>query len=146
VHLIVYTSEYIGDEQNINTVLDAITTSAKVRNPNLKITGLLFYHQPRFLQIIEGPKDSLDQMMQIINRDRRHKNIERLISEAIPERKFNDWNMDSINLSNNESLDLAELVLIRDVYKQNLQVNTDAIADFYKAMLQSHALISQVSQ
>jgi hypothetical protein len=53
MHLIVYTST-LTDPDNINTILTDIVVQSKKNNPRLGITGLLFYHNQRFLQIIEG--------------------------------------------------------------------------------------------
>jgi hypothetical protein len=49
--------------------------------------------------------------------------------------------MDSLNLSPDETIDIGELETIRDVVKSNMDIDTGILADFYKAMLQSHELM-----
>ena len=140
MHIIIYTSEYKGEERTIDQDLINITTAAKRHNVEYGITGLLFYHNGRFLQIIEGPQKSLESLMDILETDTRHRNIERIIDEPIRERGFRDWNMDSFNLSDTEKIDPQELRVIRDVYKRNMTMESGFIDEFYKAMLETHDL------
>lgn len=143
MHLIVYTSDYKGSTNFITNDLSCITTTAKKNNPKLGITGALFYHQGKFLQLIEGNQDNLEQLMELITIDPRHDNINRLIDQSIEERKLPDWNMDSLDLDGQSKLDDQELKLLTDVYTTNLIVNTDALLHFYKAMLKSRMLFEQ---
>jgi len=140
VRLIVYTSDYLANDNSIELDLEDITQAAKKRNPSLGITGVLFYHQGKFLQLLEGEPDNIDQIMQHINTDKRHNNIQLYIDQNVESRCLADWNMDSLNLSKETPLDSREMALLTDVYKQNLIVNTDALLHFYKAMLKTRAL------
>lgn len=88
MHLIVYTSKYTGLEEEIDSVLNNICLLSKRNNFKHDITGVLFYHNKRFLQIIEGNIDPLEKLMTILEHDARHKNIERLIDSSIPKRSF----------------------------------------------------------
>ena len=141
MHVILYTSEYTGKAEEINQTLKDIVSSSKRNNPKTLITGALFFHNGRFLQVIEGPKKSVDDLMSHITKDYRNKNLLELVNEPILERSFSLWNMDSCNLSNEEPLDSKELILIRDVYKYNLVVKTDILIEFFKSALESHDLI-----
>ena len=140
MHLIVYTSEYQGPQDNINNVLSDIVSAAKTNNPQLGISGVLFYHNFRFLQVIEGEHESLLQLMSVIEKDPRHENIEILIDQAISKRGFAQWNMDSFNLSETEKINPEELRLIRDAYKSTLIVDSDSLIAFYKAMIETRQL------
>ncbi len=144
MHIIAYSSQYTKSDQSVDEELEKITASAKRNNPALKITGVLFYHNRRFLQIIEGEKELLEKLMAVLERDSRHTNIERIIDEEIETRSYSDWNMDSFNLSKQEALDLNELKIIRDVYKQNLTIKSNVLVEFYKAMLDSHELVKPI--
>lgn len=135
MHLIVYTSEYLGDQTVIGEQLKEISTVAKRNNPQLGITGLLFFHAQRFLQIVEGEQEQLSELMDKLADDPRHTNIERLIDSPIEKRGFAQWNMDSFNLSDERALQEPELKTIAQAYKQNLQADSALIANFYKTML-----------
>ena len=140
MHLIVYTSEYVSGDEDVSKDLSEITAKAKQKNPASGITGLLFYHNGRFLQFIEGEKQALDELMSILDGDPRHKNIEIIINQAISKRSLAQWNMDTFNLSESEKIELDELKAIRDAYKRNLVVESEILASFYKTMLKSHML------
>ena len=135
MHFIVYTSEYIGKEEDINPVLDDIVTKSKINNPEYGITGLLFYHKQRFIQVLEGERDALEGLMSILEKDNRHTNIQRILDQPIKKRGFEDWNMDSLNLAEGQDIDPDELIRIRDAYKKHLLVDSRLLVDFYKAML-----------
>lgn len=141
MHIIVYTSELASDEDDVNKLLADVVAKSKINNPRRGISGLLFYHNGRFLQIIEGEHDALEQLMSILQQDSRHKDIVRIIDEDIYQRSFAQWNMDSLNLSPDETIDLKELEIIRDVIKRNMDIDTGILAEFYKAMLATHELM-----
>lgn len=143
MHLIVYTSEFTGDRSIIAEELTSITSAARKNNPSLEITGALFFHQGKFLQLIEGNKDNLEKLMDRISTDPRHNKINRLIDHPIEERKLPDWNMDSLDLDTQVTLDDHELKLLTEVYTSNLVVNTDAVLHFYKSMLKNRMLFNQ---
>ena len=96
LNFIVYTSDYSGT--NINKDMADIR-KASVRNNSVnKITGVLFHHQGRFLQAIEGEKQALEKLMLKIQTDVRHENIEVLIDSEILERSYHNWSLGTFNL------------------------------------------------
>lgn len=70
-----------------------IVGESQVRNRRLDITGMLVQTERHFLQIIEGRKESVDQLMSSVMRDRRHMNIRRVLEEPITRRLFAQWAM-----------------------------------------------------
>ncbi len=140
MHLIVYTSESTLKNTDINKTLDDISRKARLNNKNLNITGLLFYHNRRFVQILEGSTESLEKLLKIIEKDKRHKNIERIIDEEINKRGFEEWNMDSFNISENEEIDPVELKKITDAMKKNLVLDSLLLTTLYKSLLNSRDL------
>lgn len=140
MHLIVYTSTYTGNTHEVPSVLFNITEIAKTYNEKYSITGLLFLHGDCFVQIIEGARQSLEGLMSILDSDKRHKDIIRLVDEPIQARSYSDWNMDSFNLSDSQSLNSDKLLHISRIYKETLSTRTDLLTKFYKAMLVSPEL------
>ena len=63
------------------------------RNPDRGVTGFLIFDSDHFLQIIEGLPQDVDRLMDIIERDVRHCDIEVLDRRLVPERLFPDWRM-----------------------------------------------------
>lgn len=140
MHLIVYTSESTLTNTDVNEALADISNIARINNKRLGITGLLFYHNQRFVQVLEGEKDALETLLNVIEQDKRHKNIERIIDEEITKRGFKEWNMDSFNLSENEVMDPEELRNIAIAIKRNLVLDSVVLISLYKTLLSSHDL------
>ena len=63
------------------------------RNLSLGITGHLLYTEEIFVQCIEGPSGSIDDLWKSLQRDKRHHSLELLSRGPITERKFADWAM-----------------------------------------------------
>ena len=57
------------------------------------ITGILFFDQGYFGQILEGSRSSVEETWGRIQRDSRHHNIELLGITEIEERRFPSWSM-----------------------------------------------------
>ena len=57
------------------------------------LSGMLLYRRGRFFQVLEGPKDAVDELMAKIRRDPRHDEVRVLLTEQIAERRFEEWTM-----------------------------------------------------
>ena len=140
MHLIVYTSEFNSSDYSIDEELDKIKSSAKKNNAEQEVTGVLFYHNGRFFQVLEGEKDVLDNLMLRLADDQRHSQIELLVDEPVSKRSFAAWNMDSFNLSKDDDLQSKELKRIANVYREVLMLRSDSLVAFYKQALATHDL------
>ena len=68
--------------------------SARTHNAERRITGVLVCEHGQFLQLLEGPTDEVEDLLQRILRDRRHEAVEVLVDEPCESRWFGDWSMD----------------------------------------------------
>lgn len=66
---------------------------AQVRNHAEGLTGLLIYDQGYFFQWLEGPEPALIRVWNSIRRDPRHREIEILREQSLPDRFFGAWDM-----------------------------------------------------
>jgi hypothetical protein len=74
-----------------------IIRSARRRNPELGITGLLVFGSGIFFQWLEGPRDNITALMERLQADNRHLDIVTLdSSEEVRERLFPDWDMELV--------------------------------------------------
>ena len=89
--LICYISS--ASELFIRTELDELMNFSRRRNFEREITGALLYSSGSIMQIIEGPRGSVEELYSKIKDDPRHRNIQRLISRKTSERFFGDWSM-----------------------------------------------------
>lgn len=86
-----YVSKSVGDIGTLslmNLLEDCIN-----KNRSARITGVLFYHNGIFGQIIEGYPKFIDSVWQAIQSDPRHQDIRLLSVELISQRKFSNWAM-----------------------------------------------------
>ncbi|MCB0301208.1 MAG: BLUF domain-containing protein [Calditrichaeota bacterium] len=70
-----------------------ILEKSRLNNSQRNITGMLLYHDGNFLQILEGPKNALQQLRATIEADPRHKDFLVLFEREVKERAFPDWSM-----------------------------------------------------
>ena len=70
-----------------------ILRSARKNNPNEDLTGVLYTNGRWFLQILEGPRQSVTRMFGILQNDKRHTDVTMINVKNIEERAFGDWGM-----------------------------------------------------
>jgi len=88
---LVYASRMIT--RQAPTDLVAIVDVARAQNAERGITGMLCFGEGRFLQCLEGPRESVNHTFQRICRDPRHDRVELLcVTEALT-RTFSRWTM-----------------------------------------------------
>lgn len=135
LRLLAYISDYTGPGKDLLKDVETIVASSKRNNPALGITGVLFHHAGRFIQVIEGEAKALATLRRTLEQDPRHTHIHYLIDEAVKERGFADWNMDYFDLDRGQALDPAEMRRITAAYRINLVPRSDTLVQIYKAML-----------
>jgi hypothetical protein len=136
MHLIAYTSEInpvAGEEE---TIIKDIVDVARKSNAETHITGVLFFHEGRFLQIIEGEETDLKALMEKICNDNRHSNVRYLIDSQEKDRCFGSWKMDDIQLGKGKHFDADYLEQITKIYEKLMQPSCDILVHFYKKLLQ----------
>ena len=67
-------------------------------NPPLKLTGMLLYRAGFFLQVLEGPQESIKLIYSKILKDKRHNKLSLLTFRKIPNRSFSEWCMGFVAL------------------------------------------------
>jgi hypothetical protein len=67
-------------------------------NSGLAITGMLLYKGNKFLQVIEGPDQAVEDLFSIIKADPRHKDVVQVVDRPIEHREFQKWEMGFKNL------------------------------------------------
>lgn len=70
-----------------------ILRSSKLHNPNMDVTGYLVRTPEHYVQVLEGPADVLDDLLDIIRRDERHHDFEMLRDIEVSQRSFGNWSM-----------------------------------------------------
>lgn len=73
--------------------LAAILKTARKNNEKHDLTGLMVYNRKYFLQVIEGSRPAVSQLLGNLFRDPRHEKMEVLEFDAIEQRLFSHWSM-----------------------------------------------------
>lgn len=79
--------------------LDAILEKSRSNNKPQGITGLLCIAGDVFIQVIEGGRDPVCELLKSIFSDSRHHDVRILTYEEIAERRFEDWAMGQVNMN-----------------------------------------------
>lgn len=79
----------VGDD-----TLRDILTESRANNAESGVTGVLLYRDGQFVQVLEGPRDSVQSLVATITADPRHDDIRIVLDEPIDERQFGDWTME----------------------------------------------------
>ncbi len=101
LHTIVYISYATCNFSS--TELRDLLQFARDHNRGEDITGLLLFHDGRFLQVLEGEQAVLEDLMGNIEADPRHRRIARLVDKPIDQRMFADWSMGFLDISSEEA-------------------------------------------
>jgi hypothetical protein len=95
IHNVVYCSQSVVGMDEM--VIDKIIAAAKYHNPRFGITGLLVFGSGIFFQWLEGPRDNVKSLMEIISADSRHSSVVVLSQDdEIRERLFPSWDMELV--------------------------------------------------
>ena len=70
-----------------------LTDQAAQLNQKLGLSGVLFFENQHFGQILEGPRAEVTKIWEKIQRDPRHHQVRLLKMEEIKERSFPAWSM-----------------------------------------------------
>jgi hypothetical protein len=101
-----------------------IHTIAKTNNATMDVTGSLFYNGGWFLQVLEGPIDTLNTLYKKIEKDPRHKNSRIIHNEPAKFRTFTRWSMNMTNLDDRQADKYDELVDVIDAAKTDRKIGT----------------------
>ncbi|MCR9075768.1 MAG: BLUF domain-containing protein [bacterium] len=86
-------------------VVDDIVLPAGIKNNKLEITGCIWFSQDRFLQILEGPREAVEDVYTKILADDRHFDITTVSSSPISKRSFARWGMRSLKNSKEDRIE-----------------------------------------
>jgi blue light- and temperature-responsive anti-repressor len=81
-----YLSHAAGAETE--TSLAELAQGCRTFNAQVGVTGVLTYVEGRFAQLVEGPRDGVDEVIARINASRRHRDITALGETVVASRAF----------------------------------------------------------
>jgi acylphosphatase len=146
MHLIIYISDYTGTDREIGRDLITIHKLSKKNNLALGITGVLFYHNGNFLQVLEGKKEHLEQLMNILKKDTRHTHITRIVDIEIPTRGFPDWNMDVFNLDAEVAIKRSDLTVYEKMFSTQCRMDSSVFIKMLKSLYEDVELYKIITE
>ena len=105
---LVYASRFTGADRDLDEALRSILAKSIQNNRWVDVTGFLVAGEGRFLQLLEGPTDSVQATYERIARDPRHADLAVIASGPADRRLFRDWNMGQHRLGAADAALLAE--------------------------------------
>jgi len=95
---LIYVSKAVDPQSRALT--DSILRHAHAWNTQNDITGVLCEGQGMFLQALEGERGPVTRLYARIAADPRHKDLELIHCESIARRRYGEWSMARVDLSN----------------------------------------------
>ena len=74
--------------------LQELVQRARQANAAAHITGLLLYCDGQFVQVLEGPLETVRSLFARISQDPRHQQVAVVSKGLVPRRQFAEWSMD----------------------------------------------------
>ena len=94
---LIYVSKAV--EPQSSTLIDSVLRKAHAWNTENDITGVLCEGQGVYLQALEGERGKVTRLYARISADPRHTDLELIHCECITERRYGEWSMARVSLS-----------------------------------------------
>ncbi len=113
LYRVVYASRNLigGTDPQQHQEIAQILRTARANNSRKNVTGALLYNAGYFAQVLEGPRPSVEEIFEHIQRDGRHSDITVLEGEGTDQRDFPDWSMAHVQpASQSQSSGIGETI------------------------------------
>ncbi len=87
-----------GSQSGIEPNVARILSQSRRNNMHRNLVGVLYYGNGCFFQCLEGNAEDIDQLLESLRRDPRHRDLEILSREPIEFLSFMDWNMKYVSV------------------------------------------------
>lgn len=124
---VIYCSKAAGPDADGH--LTDIIGCSKRNNPELGITGVLIVIGETYLQLLEGPEESLGVLLDFIRTDCRHTGMEVLAERPMKDREFGDWAMGYHEITPSSALDTDVLEALEAARRERSVVTCDRLMD-----------------
>ncbi|MEQ7153971.1 BLUF domain-containing protein [Brevundimonas aurifodinae] len=98
LHRVLYESTATGSTDSLLNVATILGQSQR-NNSQTNLTGALVAHRGRFIQVIEGPAEAIDALLDRLRVDPRHKDLRVIDRALVEQRSFDSWSMASARVT-----------------------------------------------
>jgi len=111
-----------------------------LNNPKRGLTGLLIFGNNTFLQTIEGEKNTVEELIEKISKDKRHTKFQVLSKQSIEKRQYSDWAMGFEKLTAQTIAEVPQLqnFMLSDFNPEYLSSNVSVIESLLERHRSSH--------
>jgi hypothetical protein len=88
-----------GGREALAAAISSILASSQRNNARVDVTGALMFNAGCFAQVLEGPRDAVEEVFERIQQDERHGDVSLLAFDPTPERSFANWSMGFVGAS-----------------------------------------------
>ena len=141
IHQIIYSSSAF--KKMLKSDLYILLRQSRINNKLKNVSGLLFYIEGTFFQVLEGSREDVSELFVKISNDNRHTDIKILSENSTDIRDFPDWEMAYASPSLKDLSTWAGLnntTNIEEVLK-DLDTKTSKVPEFLSNMIK-HVEIS----
>ena len=135
MHMISYVSDVTANPPVVRNAIIDIVGTAQQKNKSLDVTGVLFFENNHFFQIIEGKEENLRPLYDTIEQDQRHCRITKLLDQPVSARTFNEWSIETFYVDNPSIVTPKTLRLLRELYVENFEVSANGLLEFVTHMV-----------
>lgn len=139
-----YQLAYVSDAVGEMTVEDllALLQTARRKNAERGITGILIYQNGHFAQVLEGDKNKVAELYKKIAADERHTNVNLALMHDVPSREFGNWSMAfaSIDFDDVNNIEGLSDFLEEDTSPELIAAQKSKVREFLK-LFQALALL-----
>ncbi len=135
-----------------SNVMLAMCAEFAARNASHQVTGLLLVVGDHYLQILEGPQDSVAQLMLNIARDSRHQDVMLLSERPVKKRIFGTWAMRGMDVQSSLDIDQGLRLRLQDlVHRGSRDADRDPevarrlVGDIARQLLQAQQKADRVA-
>lgn len=145
MHTIIYISEAITSSDSAKDYLEKICQAATRNNQQNDITGVLFFHNKHFLQVLEGNVNTLNTLLDKITSDPRHVNLEIIYNNSLDKRNYPNWKMELFDLSDSSKFSSSNLKAIKKIYSHNFQFNSKEYLFLIESLLKDKTFLDSLN-
>jgi hypothetical protein len=130
-----YTSSYSGSLDKMPEDLKNIVSSARKNNAKNNITGVLFSDHGKFVQVLEGDKEKLHELVKIIKLDKRHTGFSMLVDEPSEARGLANWHMEAFTMDSPELEKWQYLEDLKSAYLETFKISSHQLVKLLRAFI-----------
>jgi hypothetical protein len=125
----------ISNTEITSEILSDILITSRDFNSKNNVTGCLLYHNKVFLQLLEGEKETVENLFEKIKEDKRHSNIILVVKEGVNKRLFTDWSM-AFHELNSSKMSINQFIKDINFFTDITEKQTEASDMFWRMVKQ----------